>query len=97
MNLEDEEKSEATRMMQDHLFMVTRQRPYYTTILREVKDALPAQVALGLHTPCSYQGTVHYSCDFAQKILYPSDPLQPGPISSRLQGNVVFWGSIVKL
>ena len=84
-------------MMQDHLFMVTRQRPYYTTILREVKDALPAQVALGLHTPCSYQGTVHYSCDFAQKILYPSDPLQPGPISSRLQGNVVFWGSIVKL
>lgn len=29
---------------------------------------------------CSYQGTVHYSYDYAQQVHFPSNPQQPGPI-----------------
>lgn len=32
------------------------------------------------HDPCSMNGTVHYSFDYAQQIHFPSNPMQPGPI-----------------
>ena len=32
------------------------------------------------HAPCSLEGTVHYSYDYAQQLHYPADPYQPGPI-----------------
>ena len=35
---------------------------------------------MGPHPACSYEGQSHYSIDFAQRVHFPSDPLQTGPI-----------------
>lgn len=32
------------------------------------------------HAPCSTDGTMHYSFDYAQQVHYPSNPMQSGPI-----------------
>jgi len=32
------------------------------------------------HAPCSTDGTMHYSYDYAQQVHYPSNPMQLGPI-----------------
>ena len=80
VNLGDEQKTEAMKLMEDHQSVATKERSYYTKINKFVKDALPTDMVLGPHPPCSYSGTVHYSFDFAQQILHPSNPLQPGSI-----------------
>ena len=32
------------------------------------------------HEPCSFNGTMHYSFDYAQQVNFPSNPMQPEPI-----------------
>ena len=34
----------------------------------------------GQGAPCSRQISMHYSFDYAQQVLLPSDPMQPGPL-----------------
>lgn len=46
------------------------------TILNYLKDVDFASS----REPCSYNGTAHYSYDYAQQLHYPADPYQPGPI-----------------
>lgn len=78
--------------MEQHLLTVTKERSYYTTVLQQVKEALPHNLVLGQHPACSYDGTVHYSFDFVQQILYQSDPLQPGPIYFKTQRKCGLFG-----
>ena len=45
-----------------------------------VKESMPPDLILGPQPECSYARKSHYSFDFAHQVLFPSDPLQPGPI-----------------
>lgn len=79
-NLPDEAKSLAIKEMEKHLLTVTQERSLYQTVCHESKENLPPTATLGQHEPCSFNGLVHYSFDFAQQLMFPSNPLQPGPI-----------------
>ena len=79
-NLPDAEKSAAICEYNYHLRRATMERSCYTQVCKAAKDDLPPGVTLGRHAACSFTGKTHYSFDFAQQVLYPSDPLQPGPI-----------------
>ena len=59
---------------------VTKERSVYTTICQEAKRSLPPGAKLGPHPVCEWDGSTHYSFDFAQQVHYPSNPLQVGPI-----------------
>ena len=79
-HLGEEVKSAVLREFEEHLETVTKERSFYKTICDEVKAQIPSDLNLGHHDPCSFQGKCHYSFDFAQQVMYPSNPLQPGPI-----------------
>ena len=64
----------------DHLQQAATERQFYRTVCEEVGRTLPEHLGLGQHDPCSYDGTVHYSMDFAQQVHYPYNPRQPGPV-----------------
>ena len=66
--------------MEEHLLRVTQERSYLRSVLEETKRNLPAHLKLEPHPSCTFNGTVHYSFDFAQQLQFPSNPLQPGPI-----------------
>ena len=50
------------------------------SIIESTKRELPVALQFRQHNNNSFQGTAHYSFDFAQQVQYPSNPLQPGPI-----------------
>ena len=79
-NLPDDEKTAAVRDYEEHLRRATSERTHYTDVCRLAKENMPADLILGPHPACSYEGKCHYSFDFAQQVHFPSDPLQPGPI-----------------
>ena len=80
VNLPTDKKSKAAKEMLDHLEDAAKERSLYNAVIQEVKVNLPDGIYLGPHEECSFQGTVHYSFDFAQQVHYPSNPQQPGPI-----------------
>ena len=51
-----------------------------TGVCKLVKESMPPDLILGPQPECSYARKSHYSFDFAHQVLFPSDPLQPGPI-----------------
>ncbi|XP_035516337.1 uncharacterized protein LOC118327178 [Morone saxatilis] len=79
-NKADSEKAELHRLATEHLEKARVERTHYQQLCKDSKANLPAGLELGPHIPCSYEGMVHYSMDFAQQIHYPNDPLQPGPM-----------------
>ncbi|KAK3786324.1 hypothetical protein RRG08_056921 [Elysia crispata] len=66
----------------DHLEKAGQERRYYQQACANSKASLPVGASNGQagRGSCSFQGTMHYSFDFAQRLIYPSNPLQPGPI-----------------
>ena len=46
----------------------------------------------GRHDPCSYDGVMHYSMNFAQHVHYPSNPLQPGPVYFKTPRTCAIFG-----
>lgn len=58
------------------------------------KEALQGSVAtlLARRPSCSFNGTVHYSYDYAQQVHIPSNPQQPGPIYFKTQRKVGLFG-----
>lgn len=83
-NLPDGEKSECVRAQQEHLDTVKSERELYNEVCEEAKNTFetvePPIRLSECHEPCSMNGTVHYSFDYAQQIHFPSNPMQPGPI-----------------
>lgn len=80
-NLPESEKSDVVKEHQQHLQQAMVGRNYYREVSRNLDDELRVTVDFTTtRDPCSYEGTMHYSFDYAQQILYPSNPLQPGPI-----------------
>lgn len=41
---------------------------------------------------CQFEGKQHYSFDFAQQVMYPSNPLQPGPIYFKIPRKCALFG-----
>ena len=91
-NRTDEEKAKLHQIATEHLSHVSKERALYQKICKQTKDALPAGMNIGPHVPCSYDGVVHYSMDFAQQVHYPSDPLQPGPVYFKTPRKCAIFG-----
>ena len=71
-------------MEEEHLRFASGEREHYKNCCNESKAHVQAHLgevdfAFG-QKACSYEGTVHYSYDYAQQLHYPSNPNQPGPI-----------------
>ncbi|KAJ8043724.1 hypothetical protein HOLleu_10939 [Holothuria leucospilota] len=80
-NQSDEEKAAKLIQQQEHLRVVNQERVLYQQHVKESKAALTGkEMSLGEHAPCSMEGSMHYSFDFAQQVHNPNDPDQPGPI-----------------
>ena len=82
---------QALRKAEAHLLLVTPERSDYRKELEGSKRQIMSQlVEMGVFVPpppramivpASNSIMAHYSFDFAQPVHYPSNPLQPGPIS----------------
>ena len=85
VNLPEAEKAEAVRIQEEHLTLSSGERENYKRCCEEAKVHIrrlyleDSDFTFG-REPCSFNGTMHYSYDYAQQLHYPSDPLQPGPI-----------------
>ena len=77
-NESDETKTKAVQDIEAHLKVAKTEREFYKEQCKEA--VLPEGSDFGKTEPCSHDGPVHYSFDFAQQVHYPADPLQPGPI-----------------
>ena len=91
-NLHDDEKSATIKEAELHLERATKEQSLYVTITKQVAIDLQAGSVLGAHPVCSYNGTMHYSFDFAQQVHYPSNPLQPGPIFFKTPRKCALFG-----
>ena len=81
INVNDSEKQLLLDNYLKHLALAKKEREYYQTQCQEAKDCYPeAFDPYSPPTPCSFNGTAHYSWDYAQQLHYPADPQQPGPI-----------------
>ncbi len=89
-NSSDSVKSARIEEALEHLRIVTVERSHYRTICKECEHEIKAFFSSGNNfTPPPIHACVpansnpirvHYSFDFAQKVHFPSDPMQPGPI-----------------
>ena len=83
-NLPEQDKADCIKAQQDHLNCAQAKRELYRntysvagTTFQSIEDDVDFNES---HEPCSFDGTMHYSFDYAQQVHYPSNPLQPGPI-----------------
>lgn len=80
----EEDKEEFFKKCQEHIDQVYKERGYYKKIVQDTiknfKQDLIKYAENGKVIQNSYEGSIHYSFDFAQQIHIPHDSQQPGPI-----------------
>ena len=83
-NLPEHEKADCIKAQREHLICTQVQREFYRKTCSDATTAfnqIEAETNLNeTHEPCSFNGTMHYSFDYAQQVHFPSNPMQPGPI-----------------
>ena len=83
-NLPEGQKVAAVRAQEEHLRLSAGGRELYKNCCNQAKDDVQKQfreINVNVRRePCPYNGTVHYSYDYAQQLHYPYNPNQPGPI-----------------
>ena len=82
-NLSEREKVECIKAHQDHINSAQSERDFYKTSCANSQKTLETDDAVlncANRNACSWNGTMHYSFDYAQQVHIPSNPLQPGPI-----------------
>ncbi|GFR61393.1 hypothetical protein ElyMa_003556500 [Elysia marginata] len=84
-NMATEVKQHLIENQSNHLTAVTTERCLYNECVLQAKETINVEGALvmptlGPHMPNSNKITMHYSFDFAEQVLIPSNPMQPGPI-----------------
>ena len=83
-NLAEFQKAEFVRQQERHWSLAAGERKFYKNCCKTTKEALTEHLKdidfTEKHAPCSLDGTVRYSYDYAQQPHYPSNPYQPGPI-----------------
>lgn len=75
----DLEKLQNLQKMQSHLELVSDERNFYMTKIKETKQSFEGKETFPPNT-CLFDAEVHYSFDMAQQVHIPSDLLKPGPI-----------------
>lgn len=80
----EEEKQAFFLKCQEHLNTVNTERASYKSVIKQTVDDFIAHEVLLDENMCvipnTYDGSIHYSFDFAQQIHIPHDSQQPGPI-----------------
>ena len=83
-NLPDHEKADCIKAQQEHLDCAQVEREFYKKTCSDAATTfghtVPEANFNETHEPCSFNGTMHYSFDYAQQVHFPSNPMQPGPI-----------------
>ena len=83
-NLPESEKAEAVKKQEEHLRLAAGEQKHYKQCCEKSKEHTQQYLEdvdfAFEREPCSYNGAVHYSYDYAQQLHYPSNPYQPGPI-----------------
>ncbi|KAJ8316733.1 hypothetical protein KUTeg_005679 [Tegillarca granosa] len=82
-NLDEEQKSELVARYQRHLEKAKLQRDYFRDQCSETKENfsnMPEEYKCRGQQPLSYQGTMHYSFDYAQQVHYRHYAQQVGPL-----------------
>ena len=95
-NLPEAEKAEAVRTQEEHLRLASGEREHYKSCCEESKHHVQGFLEEVDFTktcePCSFNGTVHYSYDYAQQLHYPSDPSQAGPVYFKTPRKCALFG-----
>ena len=96
VNLPESDKAEAVRDQEQHLLLATGERNFYKNCCRESKDGIQEYLKVVdfavEREPYSYDGTVHYSYDYAQQLHFTADPNQPGPIYFKTPRKCALFG-----
>ena len=87
-NDEDNDYDELVEEQKAHVIWAAEEQRYYRAQCEKAKEAAEELILKSggdydifkKKPNCSFNGMAHYSWDFAQQVLYPSNPQQPGPI-----------------
>ena len=81
-NLSELEKSNCIKAQHDHLNFAQAERELYQNTCSDVATTfMRKEYEVDFNESreaCSFDGTMHYSFDYAQQVHIPSNPLQPG-------------------
>ena len=94
VNKSEDEKSELLKTQETHLMKATTQRSHYTGLCEKSRivakdyNLVDFQKSDANSLPASFQ----YSFDYAQQVLYPANPMQPGPIYFKVPRRCQIFG-----
>ena len=99
VDLPKSDKAEAVRAHEQYLLLATGERNIYNCC-RESKDGIQEYLKVVdfavEREPYSYDGTVHYSYDYAQQLHFTADPNQPGRIYFKTPRKCALFGVCCK-
>ena len=97
-NLPERLKSACVRAQEEQLSRANGERSFYKSTIKALEPTMQ-QVLEAIHgvvpwnnPPCSLEGRMHYSYDYAQQVRYPSNPLQLGPIYFKILRKCTIFG-----
>ena len=92
---------------EEHLRLAKRGRTVYNQMKEDARDTFKRYVndrkksgktmegdwlTDAYNKPCSFDGRMHYSFDYAQNLQFPADPQQPGPIYFKVPRRCSLFG-----
>ena len=99
VDLPKSDKAEAVRAHEQYLLLATGERNTYNCC-RESKDGIQEYLKVVdfavEREPYSYDGTVHYSYNYAQQLHFTADPNQPGRIYFKTPQKCALFGVCCK-
>ena len=75
-NLSEEEQLKLLKASSDHLVHANKECMEYKRQITESRDNFDQNLKMGHHKPCSFDGFIHYSFDYAQQVHIPSSAQQ---------------------
>lgn len=78
-NLPEDEKSQRLKEAEAHLAHAKLERQYYRNQVKECRDICKELADMNPGLPNTRDVSMHISFDYAQQILFPYNPQQPGP------------------
>ena len=91
------DRSEILKKQLEHIKQANEELDYYRKQCKnasadaKINDDVD-HILFGEKEPCSFDGAVHYSWDYAQQLHYPQDPEQPGPIYFKTARKCAIFG-----
>lgn len=72
--------AEAVEELSRHYSFAEKENTFYHNLCSKTNGKLMKGLSLSPHSACSLNRAVHYSFGFAQDLLYPICPFEPGPL-----------------